>query len=80
MLSSAQVARWTVVVYEVELDGYRAIGVNPTRGKAILFSRRGKLLDRKAPSVAEALNALAKSTVVDGEVVALDSEGRRDFS
>jgi len=41
--------------YEVKLDGYRVIGVNPTQG------------------------ALPKSTVVDGEFVALDDAGRPDF-
>jgi hypothetical protein len=54
-------------------------GVNPKQGKASLFSRHGKLLERKFPSVTEALNALPKSTVVDGEVVALDDAGRPDF-
>ena len=36
--------------YEVKLDGYRAIGVNPIHGKAALFSRRGKSFHRKFPN------------------------------
>src|SRR3981081_3986825 len=67
-------------VYEIKLDGFRAIGVRPAQGKAILFSRRHNSLNRKFPSVAEALNALPTGTVVDGEVIALDDDGRPNFS
>jgi ATP-dependent DNA ligase len=66
-------------VYEVKLDGYRAIGVNPTQGKPKLFSRRQNSLDRQFADVTEALATLPKGTVIDGEVVALDEAGRPDF-
>jgi ATP-dependent DNA ligase len=39
-------------IYEVKLDGYRAIGVK-AYGKAILFSHRGKNLNRKFPAMLE---------------------------
>src|ERR1700730_19354953 len=45
-------------VYEVKLDGYRAVGVNPKQGMAALFSRRGKSFDRKFPAVSNALATL----------------------
>ncbi len=67
-------------VYEVKLDGNRAVGVNPTRGKAALYSRRGKSLNMKFPEVAEALNALPEGTFIDGEVVAIDDAGRPDLN
>jgi DNA ligase D-like protein (predicted ligase) len=67
-------------VYEVKLDGYRAIGVNPEQGKPTLFSRRHITLDRQFPEVAQALTTLPGGTVIDGEVVALDDAGRPDFS
>jgi bifunctional non-homologous end joining protein LigD len=66
-------------VYEVKLDGYRAIGVNPKQGKPALFSRRGKSFYRKFPDVSQALKTLPRGTVIDGEVVALDDTGRPDF-
>src|ERR1700676_3344174 len=67
-------------VYEVKLDGYRAVGVNPVQGKPSLYSRRGKSFDRKFPDVSKALAALPPGTVIDGEVVALDDAGRPDFN
>ena len=66
-------------IYEVKLDGYRAIGIN-AHAKVTLLSRRGKSLNRKFPDIAEALNKLPAGTCVDGEVVALDKAGRPDFN
>jgi DNA ligase D-like protein (predicted ligase) len=66
-------------VYEVKLDGYRAIGVTPKQGKPTLFSRRGKSFNRKFPDVFNALAVLPRGTIIDGEVVALDDAGRPDF-
>jgi ATP-dependent DNA ligase len=45
-------------VYEVKLDGYRAIAVNTNQGKAALFSRHGKSFNKKFPDVFNALAAL----------------------
>src|ERR1700730_2402713 len=67
-------------VYEIKLDGYRAVGINPAQGKPRLYSRRGKSFDRKFPDVSKALAALPPGTVIDGEVVALDDAGRPDFN
>ena len=55
-------------VYEVKLDGYRAVGVNPKQGKATLFSRRGLSFDRKFPDVSKALETLPRGTVIDGSL------------
>jgi DNA ligase D-like protein (predicted ligase) len=65
-------------IYEVKLDGYRAIGVMAD-GKATLFSRLRNNLNRKFPAVAKALESLPDGTVIDGEVVALDDQGRPNF-
>ena len=67
-------------VYEVKLDGYRAIGMKLANGTLALYSRAGKMLNRKFPEVTEALNILPRSTVIDGEIVALDDSGRPDFN
>ena len=65
-------------IYQVKLDGYRAIAVK-ARGKATLFSRRRNSLNRKFPTIAEALTSLPDGTVTDGEIVALDADGRPNF-
>jgi DNA ligase D-like protein (predicted ligase) len=67
-------------VYEVKLDGFRAIGVNPKQGNPTLLSRQDKSLDRKFPDVSKALASLPRGTIIDGEVVALDDDGRPDFN
>ena len=64
--------------YEINLDGFRLESVKK-KGKTALYSRRGNLLSRKFPYVAEALEPLPDSTILDGEVVALDAQGRSDF-
>jgi bifunctional non-homologous end joining protein LigD len=66
-------------IYEIKFDGVRALAVK--KGcEARLISRTAKDLTAKYPELAEALKALpAKEAVLDGEVMALDSEGRSSF-
>src|SRR5215469_13091424 len=66
-------------IYEVKLDGYRALAVS-THGTLNLFSRRRNSFNRQYPLVYEALGDLPENTVVDGEIVALDDEGKPNFS
>jgi bifunctional non-homologous end joining protein LigD len=66
-------------VWEIKLDGYRAIAVKKD-GKASLWSRNRKSLSRQFPQIAEALNGLPDGTVVDGEVVAMGDDGRPNFN
>lgn len=65
--------------YEVKLDGFRLEAVK-TKGKTTLYSRRRNILNRQFPYIAASLEELPDATVLDGEVVALDAEGRTDFS
>jgi ATP-dependent DNA ligase len=44
-----------------------------------LFSRHQKVLNRRFPSVVEALASLEGDFVLDGELVALDSQGKPPF-
>ena len=66
-------------IWEIKLDGYRALAVNSPAGLT-LFSRNRKSLNRQFPSVVEALADLPKGTVLDGELVAIDDSGRPDFN
>lgn len=71
-----QGASWS---YEPKLDGYRALAVK-TRTEVQLLSRNENALNAQFPAVAAALTRLPEETVVDGEIVALDAEGRPAFS
>ena len=66
---------WT---FEIKLDGYRCIGVKRAR-QVTLFSRHKKVLTGRFPGVVEALASLEGDFVLDGELVALDSQGRPSF-
>ena len=66
-------------IYEIKLDGYRALAVKD-KGRLTLYSRRGNRLNRRFPAIARALEVVADGTTVDGEVVALDDRGRPSFS
>jgi ATP dependent DNA ligase domain len=65
--------------YEIKLDRFRLRALKQ-KGKTTFFSRRGNILHRKFPYIAAALEGLLDDTILDGEVVALDEQGRSDFS
>jgi len=68
-------------LYEVKWDGYRALGY-VRAGEARLLSRNENDLTGRFPELAKALVKAARSPecVVDGEVCALDEDGRPSFS
>src|ERR1051325_4991515 len=65
--------------YELKLDGYRAIAFK-SGGQVHLRSRNDNEFDRRYPAIVKALSRMPDETVLDGEVVALDAEGRPSFN
>jgi bifunctional non-homologous end joining protein LigD len=67
--------------FEVKWDGYRALAYLRA-GECELLSRNGKSLTQRFGAVAAAVPRALKTpdAVLDGEVVALDEEGRPSFS
>ena len=66
-------------VYEVKVDGYRCL-VGKDHSAVKLWSRRGNLFNQDFPGLARACAALPADTLVDGEVIALDQQGRISFN
>src|SRR5258708_37006158 len=63
-------------IFETTMDGYRAIAVIDSTGKARIWSRNRLPLESKFPMVQEAVNELKlRSTILDGEIIALDDDG-----
>ncbi|PWT79646.1 MAG: hypothetical protein C5B57_13610 [Blastocatellia bacterium] len=65
--------------YEVKWDGYRALAMKD--GATVrLISRNQKDLTRDYPSVVAALRTVRQSSLIlDGEIVALEDDGRPSF-
>jgi ATP-dependent DNA ligase len=78
-LAVAKLPEGSQWLYEIKLDGYRAIAVKADDDVQLL-SRRKKSFNRQFATVAAALAGLPENTVVDGEIVALDDEGRPKFN
>jgi DNA ligase D-like protein (predicted ligase) len=79
LLPTANLPEGDAWAYELKLDGYRAVAIK-TSGRVRLRSRNDKDFNRKYPAVAAALGTLPDETVIDGEVVALDANGRPSFN
>jgi bifunctional non-homologous end joining protein LigD len=70
-------AEW---LFEIKWDGYRAIAFI-SEGELRLVSRNQNELTERFPELKELPKFVrAKSAILDGEVVALDDEGRASFS
>lgn len=66
-------------LYEPKLDGYRALAIKA--GKEVrLLSRNRTLFNNNYPVLVEALKSLkAKNFILDGEIAALDQNGKSSF-
>ena len=67
-------------LFELKLDGMRAVAFK-NAGKVEMLTRNGKGLAQRFPALAAALAGLPVDTAIfDGEIVALDEQGRSHFS
>jgi bifunctional non-homologous end joining protein LigD len=64
--------------FEIKFDGYRCIAVKD-RDEVRLFSRNENVLNDRFPNVVQTLASLSRDFAIDGEIVALDEQGRPSF-
>ena len=65
-------------IFETKWDGFRAMA-KAAPGHASLYSRNLIDISNKYPSICRALAAIKHDAVLDGELVALDAQGRSRF-
>jgi bifunctional non-homologous end joining protein LigD len=65
--------------FEIKWDGYRALGYHPPHHGICLISRNGHSFDTRFAGIRDAVATLPCTAIVDGEIVALDAEGRSSF-
>ncbi|GFO67655.1 ATP-dependent DNA ligase [Geomonas limicola] len=65
-------------IFEIKQDGYRAIAQIES-GRVELYSRNNLSFNRNFTAIVRALESLPGNLVLDGEVVALDEQGRSSF-
>jgi DNA ligase D-like protein (predicted ligase) len=69
-------SRWE---YQLKLDGYRALAFK-SNGRLHLRSRNDNDFTGRYPAVMKGLAKLPDETVIDGEVIALDEDGKPSFN
>jgi bifunctional non-homologous end joining protein LigD len=65
-------------LFEDKYDGFRMVATTKG-GKVMLYSRNGKIVSHNYIEVAKALEGVKGDAVIDGELVALDSNGISHF-
>jgi ATP-dependent DNA ligase len=66
-------------LHELKFDGYRALAIK-TGDRLQLRPRNDNDFGARYPTILKALAPMPDETVIDGEVVALDPEGRPSFN
>jgi ATP-dependent DNA ligase len=66
-------------LYEVTPDGYRCLA-GKGKNQVTLWSRRKNLFTKQFPRIAQVCEELKPDTLLDGEMVALDKNGRPSFN
>lgn len=65
-------------LFEIKWDGYRAIA-EVEQQQVRLYSRNGLSFEKAYPAIYSALASLGIDAVLDGEIVALDADGKPSF-
>lgn len=65
-------------VFEIKWDGYRAISEIDGED-VLLYSRNGNTFDSSYPVLTQALKKLKIKAILDGEIIAVDKDGRSNF-
>ncbi len=65
-------------IYEIKWDGYRAIA-EINKNETRLYSRNGLSFATDYPAIFEELQKIKKNVVLDGEIVAIDANGKPSF-
>lgn len=79
LLRTEELAEGPQWLYELKLDGYRALAIK-SDGKIQLRSRNNNDFNARYPDIVKALTPMPEDTVLDGEIVALDADGRPSFN
>ena len=66
-------------IYEIKLDGYRALVIK-RHAKVTVYSRRGNNLNSRFHTIARSFDFLPDNTMIDGEIVAIDAKGQPSFT
>jgi bifunctional non-homologous end joining protein LigD len=65
-------------IFEIKLDGFRSIA-EIEGGNVFVYSRNNISFNDRFPAVVSSLKSIKRDAVFDGEVVALDEQGRSSF-
>ena len=79
LLKTERLAEGPNWLYELKLDGYRAVAFK-RQGAVALRSRNDKDFASRYPLVVQGLASMPDNTVIDGEVVAFGEDGRPSFN
>ena len=79
LLRTESLPEGPAVLYELKFDGYRALAFK-SGGKVQLRSRNDNDFTARYAGIAKTLAPMPDETVVDGEVVALDANGKPSFN